>query len=82
MPRTNTQADVALAEMVESQQPEETYTLQQISDKTGLTAERIRQIERQALRKMQDELKTWLTREGFTEYLWVFPSRPHLIILN
>lgn len=76
MPRTNTQADAALAEMVKSQQPEQTYTLQQISDRTGLTAERIRQIERQALRKMQDELKTWLTKEGFTEYLWQFPSRP------
>ena len=69
MPRTNTQADAALAEMVKYQQPEETFTLQQISDQTGLTAERIRQIERAALRKMQGELKTWLTKEGFTEYL-------------
>lgn len=70
MPRTNIKADKALAKMVKSQQPEQTFTLQQISDKTGLTAERIRQIERAALRKMQGELKTWLTKEGFTEYLW------------
>ena len=68
MPRTNTQADVALAEMVDAA-PEQTYTLQQISDKTGLTAERVRQIERQALRKFRANIEDWLKREGFDEYL-------------
>lgn len=69
MPRTNTQADVALAEMVADAEPEQTYTLQQISDKTGLTAERVRQIERQALRKFRSNIEDWLKREGFDEYL-------------
>lgn len=69
MPRTNTQADVALAEMVAESSPEQTYTLQQISDKTGLTAERVRQIERQALRKFRSNIEDWLKREGFDEYL-------------
>lgn len=69
MPRTNTQADVALAEMVAEAAPEQTFTLQQISDKTGLTAERVRQIERQALRKFRSNIEDWLKREGFDEYL-------------
>ena len=69
MPRTNTQADAALAEMVADAAPEQTFTLQQISDKTGLTAERVRQIERQALRKFRSNIEDWLKREGFDEYL-------------
>ena len=69
MPRTNTQADVALAEMVADAAPEQTFTLQQISEKTGLSAERVRQIERQALRRFRSGIEDWLKREGFDEYL-------------
>jgi len=53
MPRTNKKADQALSQMVAQAKPEQTFTLQQISAKSGLTAERIRQIERQALRKVR-----------------------------
>lgn len=69
MARTNSQADAALAEMVADAQPEQTFTLQQISDRTGLTAERVRQIERQALKKFRSNIEDWLKREGFDEYL-------------
>lgn len=69
MPRTNTQADAALAEMVQNAAEEQTFTLQQISDKTGLSAERVRQIERQALRKFRAGIEGWLKHEGFDEYL-------------
>lgn len=69
MPRTNTQADVALAEMVKQASPEQTFTLQQISDRTGLSAERVRQIERQALRNFRTKIQDWLKHEGFDEYL-------------
>jgi DNA-directed RNA polymerase sigma subunit (sigma70/sigma32) len=69
MPRTNTKADAALRKMVKHAKDEETFTLQQIAAKTGLSAERVRQIERQALRKVRKDLETWLKREGFNEYL-------------
>lgn len=69
MPRTNTKADSALAEMVSTAGSEQTFTLQQIADKTGLSAERVRQIERQALRKVRKDLESWLKKEGFDEYL-------------
>ena len=69
MPRTNTKADTALAEMVSTAGAEQTFTLQQIADKTGLSAERVRQIERQALRKVRKDLESWLKKEGFDEYL-------------
>ena len=65
MPRKNTQADTVLAEMVEQAAPEETFTLQQIADKTGLSAERVRQIERAALRKLRGELEAFCKSEGF-----------------
>lgn len=69
MPRTNTHADKALNRMVKKARPEETFTLQQIAGETGLSAERIRQIERQALRKVRKGIESWLKREGFDEYL-------------
>ena len=69
MPRTNTKADQALNTMVREAKPEQTFTLQQIAAESGLSAERVRQIERQALRKVRRELETWLKREGFDEYL-------------
>jgi DNA-directed RNA polymerase sigma subunit (sigma70/sigma32) len=69
MPRTNKKADKALSQMVAQADPEQTFTLQQISQESGLTAERIRQIERQALRKFRTGIEDWLKREGFDEYL-------------
>ena len=69
MPRTNTQADKALADMVEEAKGEQTFTLQQIASKTGLSAERVRQIERQALLKVRKQMESWLEHEGFNEYL-------------
>ena len=69
MPRKNPKADQALNTMVQEAKPEQTFTLQQIAAESGLSAERIRQIERQALRKVRRELETWLKREGFDEYL-------------
>ena len=69
MPRTNTKADAALTEMVEQSKGEQTFTLQQIAEKTGLSAERVRQIERQALLKVRRQMESWLEHEGFNEYL-------------
>ena len=65
MPRKNTLADAILAEMVQEAAPEETFTLQQIADKTGLSAERVRQIERAALRKLRGHLEILCKSEGF-----------------
>ena len=64
MPRTNTKADVALQEMVEGAKDEETFTLQQIADKTGLSAERVRQIEAAAIKKMRKQLEAFCRKEG------------------
>lgn len=69
MPRTNTTADAALAKMVQEANDEQTFTLQQIADNTGLSAERVRQIERQALLKVRKEMEQWLKKEGYSEYL-------------
>ena len=69
MPRTNTKADAALRKMVKNAKDEEIFTLQQIASKTGLSAERVRQIERQALKKVRAHMEKWLVREGFNEYL-------------
>jgi len=69
MPRTNTQADKALADMVQESKGEQTFTLQEIASKTGLRAERVRQIERQALLKVRKQMEQWLKHEGFNEYL-------------
>lgn len=69
MPRTNTKADKALADMVEEASGEQTFTLQEIASKTGLSAERVRQIERQALLKVRKQMESWLEHEGFNEYL-------------
>ena len=64
MPRTNTKADAALQEMVEGAGDEETFTLQQIADKTGLSAERVRQIEAAAIKKMRKKLEVFCRKEG------------------
>jgi len=69
MPRTNTTADAALANMVQEAQGEQTFTLQQIADNTGLSAERVRQIERQAMLKVRKQMEQWLKTEGYDEYL-------------
>jgi DNA-directed RNA polymerase sigma subunit (sigma70/sigma32) len=69
MPRTNTKADKALADMVKQSSGEQTFTLQEIASKTGLSAERVRQIERQALLKVRRQMEQWLKHEGFNEYL-------------
>lgn len=69
MPRTNTTADAALVKMVQEADDEQTFTLQQIADNTGLSAERVRQIERQALLKVRKEMEQWLKKEGYSEYL-------------
>jgi DNA-directed RNA polymerase sigma subunit (sigma70/sigma32) len=65
MAKQNTKADAALREMVKHAGPEETFTLQQIADRTGLTAERVRQIERKALKRMREKLADFCKREGF-----------------
>jgi len=65
MPRKNTLADAILAEMVQEAAPEETFTLQQIAAKTGLSAERVRQIEAGALRKLRGHLESLCKSEGF-----------------
>jgi DNA-directed RNA polymerase sigma subunit (sigma70/sigma32) len=69
MPRTNTKADKALTKMVKGASGEQTFTLQQIANETGLSAERVRQIERQALLKVRRQMEQWLKHEGFNEYL-------------
>ena len=66
MAKPNKQADQALAEMVRNAAPEETFTLQEIATKTGLSAERVRQIERQALKNLREKLKAFAKAEGFT----------------
>jgi DNA-directed RNA polymerase sigma subunit (sigma70/sigma32) len=65
MAKNNKQADQALAQMVQDAQVEETFTLQQIAAKTGLSAERVRQIEAQAIKKLRQRLKTFAQAEGF-----------------
>lgn len=69
MPRTNTRADAALSEMVQQSKGEQTFTLQEIASRTGLSAERVRQIERQALLKVRRQMESWLKHEGFNEYI-------------
>lgn len=69
MPRTNTRADAALSEMVQQSKGEQTFTLQEIASRTGLSAERVRQIERQALLKVRRQMEQWLKHEGFNEYI-------------
>ena len=69
MPRTNTRADAALSEMVQQSKGEQTFTLQEIASRTGLSAERVRQIERQALLKVRKQMESWLKHEGFNEYI-------------
>jgi len=57
--------DRDLAELRLLQQPEESFTLEQISDYTGYTRERIRFIEKQALRKLHTKLNDVLVQERF-----------------
>ena len=65
MAKQNTKADAALREMVKQAGPEQTFTLQQIAERTGLTAERVRQIEAKALKSMREKLADFCKREGF-----------------
>lgn len=57
--------DRDLAELRLIQQPEQSFTLEQISDYTGYTRERIRFIEKQALRKLHSLLNDVLVNERF-----------------
>ena len=57
--------DRDLAELRLIQQPEECFTLEQISAYTGYTRERIRCIEKQALRKLHGLLNDVLVSERF-----------------
>ena len=57
--------DRDLAELRLIQQPEECFTLEQISAYTGYTRERIRCIEKQALRKLHGLLNDVLVGERF-----------------
>jgi len=65
MAKNNKKADVALAQMVRDAQPEQTFTLQQIAAQTGLSAERVRQIEAAAIKKLRAKLKAFAAHEGF-----------------
>jgi DNA-directed RNA polymerase sigma subunit (sigma70/sigma32) len=60
-----TKLDEKLRELREEQKPGEVFTLERISDETGYTRERIRYIEKQALRKMHALLGDLAKKEGF-----------------
>ena len=57
--------DRDLAELRLIQRPEECFTLEQISEYTGYTRERIRCIEKAALRKLHALLNDVLVQERF-----------------
>ena len=57
--------DRDLAELRLIQQPEECFTLEQLSQYTGYTRERIRCIEKSALRKLHVLLNDTLVQERF-----------------
>ena len=57
--------DAKLRELREEQKPGEVFTLERLSDETGYTRERIRYIEKQALRKMHALLGDLAKNEGF-----------------
>jgi len=57
--------DRDLAELRLIQQPEECFTLEQISAYTGYTRERIRCIEKAAMRKLHVMLNDTLVKERF-----------------
>ena len=57
--------DRDLAELRLIQQPEECFTLEQLSQYTGYTRERIRCIEKAALRKLHTLLNDTLVQERF-----------------
>lgn len=57
--------DRDLAELRLIQQPEECFTLEQLSQYTGYTRERIRCIEKAALRKLHVLLNDTLVQERF-----------------
>ena len=57
--------DAKLRELREEQKPGEVFTLERLSDETGYTRERIRYIEKQALRKMHALLGDLAQNEGF-----------------
>ena len=57
--------DRDLLELRLLQQIDESFTLEQISQYTGYTRERIRYIEKQALRRMHEKLNEVLVQERF-----------------
>ena len=60
-----TKLDEKLRELREKQKPGEVFTLERLSDETGYTRERIRYIEKQAMRKMHKLLGDLAKAEGF-----------------
>jgi DNA-directed RNA polymerase sigma subunit (sigma70/sigma32) len=61
--KRNLDRDLAALRLI--QQPEECFTLEQISQYTGYTRERIRCIEKAALRKLHTLLNDTLVQERF-----------------
>ena len=57
--------DAKLRELREEQKPGEVFTLERLSEETGYTRERIRYIEKQAMRKMHALLGDLAETEGF-----------------
>jgi DNA-directed RNA polymerase sigma subunit (sigma70/sigma32) len=57
--------DAKLRELREEQKPGEVFTLERLSDETGYTRERIRSIEKGAMRKLHGLLSDLATTEGF-----------------
>lgn len=60
-----TKLDEKLRELRKEQKPGEVFTLERISEETGYTRERIRYIEKQAMRKMHGLLTELAKKEGF-----------------
>ena len=61
--------DQKLREMRDKQEPDQCYTLEEISQETGYTRERIRYIEKQALKKLHGLCNQLLTQEHFEKML-------------
>lgn len=57
--------DAKLRELREEQKPGEVFTLERLSDETGYTRERIRSIEKGAMRKLHGLLSDLVKNEGF-----------------
>lgn len=57
--------DATLRELRDTQKPGEVFTLERLSDETGYTRERIRHIEKTAMRKLHKMLGDLAKAEGF-----------------